>query len=166
MGAATSVSPLSPPIPVESGAGGVPRELRGIWVMFGGFRVPTCRGVGPPAPSKLPSFCSAFCVAECSVSCVCVCVVHWQSVAPPSCTLRGILYHVSVVFRELSRKNKAEASWPPPLSPRHPLPTHPPTPLLGFFLPFFVFVTLPSSPAHLICSLKVQEDLQLWQTFT
>lgn len=112
--------------------------------MFGSFRVPTCRGVGPPAPSKFPSFCAVFCVAECSVSCVCVhvCVVRWQSVAhpPPSCTPRGILYHVSVVFRELSRKNKAEASWPPPL-PRH---TPPLTPLLGFFLPS------PSRPLRLI----------------
>ena len=47
--------------------------------------MPTCRGVGLPAPLKFPSFCAAFCVAECSVFlsvCVCVCVFSDEALPP------------------------------------------------------------------------------------
>lgn len=107
------------------------------------------RHVKALAPSKFPSFSAAFCVPECLRVCfthslpfqvcafaynipsVCVCVYAclsqtvWCSLAkalPPSPTLRGILYHVSVVFRELSRKIKHRGLIVPTTTtpPKHP----------------------------------------------
>lgn len=50
--------------------------------------------------------------------CVCVCGVFLQRLTlPPTSTVRGILYHVSVVFRELSKKIKHWGLAAPPYFP-------------------------------------------------
>lgn len=104
-----------------------------------------------------PLSCAAFCVAVCVsgshtlffsqcvyspiIFPVCVCVLITDSVVfscksrppfpPPSPTERGILYHVSAVFRELSRKIKhrglsapPSTSTTPPKRPRHLPPSY------------------------------------------
>lgn len=108
----------------------------------------------------LSSFCKVCVIFQ---LCVVWCCLASRPSLPLPPTARGILYHVSVVFRELSRKIEA-SEWAPPLTPTTPPKKY--THLLLFLLHFLFSGVPPCGTSLTISTLRfLRTALKVTTTF-